>query len=118
MSGWKKKIEGYEVNLFMRPVKGLFRFPRARGELEYKKFEDETEEFEIKLKKLDLPVPEALVSIFVNDVEIAQVQYSGKSIFVELKTENGDTVPKATRGDEARVMYGEQLLCSGKFIKD
>ena len=113
-----KKNNKFEAKLYVESEKGFFKFPRAKGELEYRRWASGEETFRIKLKKLELPAKEGTVSVCVNDKEVAQVAVTDSPVSVTLSTEEGHEVPTVTLNDRACVIYNGDIQCEGTFHID
>ncbi len=115
---WRRVLKEYESHLFAKGTGLLSFLPKKRGKVEFKEYADGNEKLSIKLRKLDLPQNEAVVAVAVNGQCVAEVNVVDGSGRLRLTTEDGDTVPKVDRHDIITALHGEEVLCTGKAIRD
>lgn len=104
-------VVNLQTNLSGAAISGVTPFGRA----EYKVFTSGNRKFEVEAFSVNLPAGTAL-SVQVNGAFVGQLFISAsQSGELELKTEDGQTVPNIQNGDTVTVKQNANIILSGTF---
>lgn len=112
---WRRKVEELEADLFRVPLPRFFRF--EKGEVERKRFEDGTEELEVRFHGLRVPDGTTVI-LTIADREVCPVMVRGGRGRVDLSSSAGREVPSARSGDVVEVRSQGQALLRGTLRPD
>jgi hypothetical protein len=104
-----------EAKLF--PVGRTSFFSRPRGKIERKVYGNGNERFKILISNFKLPDGEE-VELAISDKVIATLKIKKGSAQLDLKSEQGASVPEVIEGDLAEVRYQGNIIVKGRFAED
>lgn len=104
-----------EAKLF--PVGRTSFFSRPRGKIERKVYENGNQRFKVLISNFKLPDGEE-VELVVSDKVITTLKIKKGSSQLDLKSEQGASVPEVKEGDIAELRYQGNIIVKGRFVQD
>lgn len=108
-------MEDYEARLL--PVDIMHAGNNARGKAERERFRNGEEEFDVRVRGIDLPDGSAL-DIYVEKQCVGQIIVTNRHGRLRIESRNGVTVPTVAAGNSIRVMIDGAVILEGLFVED
>lgn len=111
----RRIIEDYEAKLL--PAGPARAGARLKGKAEWEKFASGDEEFEVRVRNVDLPDGTSL-DVLLSGGLIGRIELEGNYGELLLESRNGVGVPRVHGGDKIAVTHQGSPLLEGTFIPD
>ena len=89
--------------------------PKAKAES--KVYGDGNRRFKLSMDNLDVPRGED-VEFYINGELLLRIQIDKGKAKLDLRSENGDSIPVVSANDVAYIRYSDNVLVKGRFYAD
>lgn len=108
-------VEDYEARL--QPVDTVRAGINANGKAERELFSNGEEEFDVRVRSLEVPDDSSL-NVYLEQQFVGQIVVKNKRGRLRIESRNGITVPVVAAGNKITVMLDGAVLLDGLFAED
>lgn len=111
------KIVKEELEARLNPLEKTTFFSKPRAKIERKIYGNGNQRLKLSISNFKVPENEE-VQLLVNDEMIAKIKIKKGRGVIDLRTKNGDIVPKISLNDSAEILYKDNVIVKGRFKID